>query len=1019
MDVTLFNCAGWSQMGGVWIKPEESMRYLVTAEQRVSGPSKVSAKLPEILVHSPAGKLTPSDLVQDVTVLAFPAPREGRDRLAGAGVTIKTEPPVEGARNWLDNDRLTFAEVPVAKDGSPTVIELTTEKPFTARSLTFRLPWYDVERKRGSGGCFDADCELLVKAPDGSFRSVRKFEYRRQNFTISSGPLMRGPVSISFPEITGTCFRIVMNTIKKHPFYNKLPTYLDGIELSGAPRLERFVEQQLGKTYPGIFPPWDYYLFPGQAEADDAALCVKAQDIRNLNEYVNKDGLLTWDVPDGDWVVLRVAMMPTGRMISPAAKEATGLEVDKMSPVAVKKHFDAYVGKLLKQMPAADRKALRGVSVDSYEAGPQNWTDDAREQFMKAYGYDPLPWLTTLTGRVVGSVEQSERFLWDLRRLVADRIAATYGAFQEVASGNGLEFWLEPYGHFGFPAEFLQLGGRADGVGGEFWLNPKHGDMEVRAGVSSGHIYGKQKISSEAFTGTPSYGYTQDPWTLKPIGDLAQAWGINHFVLHVYIHQTDDRKPGMNAWFGTEFNRNNTWFDKGQTWIDYLRRSHFLLQHGCAVADVAYFIGEDAPKMSGIQQPALPEGYSFDYVNGEVIRERMKEENGRFVLPGGMSYALLVLPPLDMMRPELLKKIRDLVAAGGAVLGAPPVRSPSLQNYPKADEEVRQLARELWGDLNGKENTSRKFGKGWVFQGLDVQASLNKLGVKPSIAGLEVEAKPREDGYKDPLPWTHRTLPDGSQQFMALRWQHRSSAEGEIFYIANQADKRLSVSPSFRVEGKQPELWDPVTAEHRLLPDFAIKDGRTVVPLEFGPRESLFVLFRKSAHAAGGGKNLPSYRTVKELTGPWSVSFDPQWGGPKSVVFEKLENWLDRSEEGIRNYGGTAVYTKTFDLPKLEQGKTVHLNLGNVRSLASIRLNGRDLGVIWCYPWRLEITSAAKSGQNKLEIEVTNTWVNRLLADTKLPEEKRLTYVARSAIRAQKPQASGLFGPVVIEMKEE
>ena len=373
--------------------------------------------------------------------------------------------------------------------------------------------------------------------------------------------------------------------------------------MSGAARLERFVEKQLGKMHPTPLPMWDTYLWPQQAEPDAPQLAVPPGEVVDLSDRLAADGTLRWDVPAGEWVILRTGMTPTGTKNAPASPEGQGLEVDKMNRQAAQTHFDAFIGQLLKRMPASERTAFKHVVADSYEMGSQNWTDGFGELFRERYGYDARRWLPVLTGRIVGSADQSNRFLWDLRRLVADRVAMDYvGGLRDVCHQHGLKLWLENYGHWGFPAEFLQYGGQADHISGEFWATGELGSIELRAASSASHIYGMPITSAEAFTGGPFFVST--PWSLKRRGDWAVTEGINHFVLHVYIHQpSEDRRPGVNAWFGTEFNRHNTWFESSGTWIEYLRRSHFLLQQGRHVADVAYFIGEDAPKMTGVRQP--------------------------------------------------------------------------------------------------------------------------------------------------------------------------------------------------------------------------------------------------------------------------------------------------------------------------------------------------------------------------------------------------------------------------------
>ena len=380
----------------------------------------------------------------------------------------------------------------------------------------------------------------------------------------------------------------------------------------------------------------------------------------------------------------------------PATPATTGLEVDKMNRAALKAHFDAYTGELLRRTTPAERKSFTHVIADSYETGPQNWTDGLEKDFKESYGYDPLPFLPVLTGRVVQSAAASDRFLWDLRRLVAEKIARDYvGGLRDLCAKNGLKLWLENYGHWGFPSEFLYYGGQSHEVGGEFWAGQSVKNGELRAAASASHTYGFRDVWAEAYTGGPAMINT--PRDLKAQGDQSFCEGVTQFVLHVNIHQPDDsKKPGINAWFGTEFNRHNTWFRESKTWIDYLRRSTVLLRAGYPAADVAYFIGEDAPKMNGMRQPEVPVGYDWDFINSDVLLNHLTVKNGRLTLPHGTSYAVLVLPDYPTMRPEVLAKISDLVAAGATVVGKAPDRSPSQQNQPAADARLKQLAAALW-----------------------------------------------------------------------------------------------------------------------------------------------------------------------------------------------------------------------------------------------------------------------------------------------------------------------------------
>lgn len=734
LKIGLFNCPGWSQSGGPWIKPQQAMRYLVSSETRVTGPARFEQKLS-----------VPANPFQDVALLAFPAPPHDAEVLAC--VALNGNKPVE-------------IELPSAQ---------------TARSLSI-VP--------GENG-WSAQCELLAAGEDGQFRSVKSFFFDRSNMAITVGPMPFGPVMVTFPATKANRFRLVLTNVKGQNPEGE-------VTLWAAARLDSFVEKQLGKMHPTPLPMWDSYLWPSPVEPDLPG--ISTGKIINLSARLARDGMLRWDVPPGEWIILRVGMTPTGVHNHPASPEGRGLEVDKMNHVAAKAHFEAFIGKLLQRIPPAKRRAFRHVVADSYETGSQNWTDDFGVVFQQRYGYDPLPWLPVLTGRIVGSADQSERFLWDLRRLVADRVATGYvGGLREQCERKGLQLWLENYGHWGFPAEFLQYGGQSDCIGGEFWATGNLGSIELRAASSCANTYGKPIVSAEAFTGGPPFQSV--PSSLKARGDWAFCEGINHFVLHVYIHQPwQDRRPGINAWFGTEFNRHNTWFEDSRAWIDYLRRCCWLLQQGWRVADVAYFIGEDAPKMTGVRKPEVPAGCDFDYINAEVILNKLSVKNGLLTLPHGTAYRALVLPELTTMRPEVLRKLVALSEAGAKIIGPAPSRSPSLQNYPRCDEEVRRLAAEL-------------------------------------------RTEPRMD-----------IAPD-FQSGKRLLFTHRRSKEADIYFVANPQPNEVDTVAAFRVTGKAPELWCPVTGKIVRLAVYDETDGMTRLPLHLDAYGSVFIVFRAPGDA--------------------------------------------------------------------------------------------------------------------------------------------------------------------------
>ena len=675
-------------------------------------------------------------------------------------------PAAAAAPALTDGDPSTACEFPKGADAAGGVFTVDIEhgEPFVARSLT-------LHPGRGS---FKVACELLAADAAGEFRPVRGFvmdrtALSRPKYAINVGFLVRGPAVVSFPAVTSRVFRLkttlqAVEGSKAAPGSTETvfePPGIGEIVLSPAARMDRVIEKQLGKTSSSTLPGWDAYLWPRPAEPESPGFAVAPPSIVSLGDRLATDGSLRWDVPAGDWIILRAGMTPTGAQNHPTTDQGRGLEVDKMNRDAIEAHYRGFMAPFLARVPAGARSAVNRVVIDSYEVGSQNWTDGFHASFEKAFGYDPRPWLPVLTGRIVGSADLSDRFLWDLRRHIADRIGTEYvGGLRDVANRDGRRLGLENYGHWGFPAEFLHYGGQSDDLGGEFWIREgplaRREGIELRDASSAAHLYGKRTVYAEAFTSARSF--LESPGNIKAQGDWAYCQGINHFVLHVYIHQPwEDRKPGVNAWFGTEFNRHNTWFEPSKAWVDYLRRCQFLLRRGTSVADVAYFIGDDTPKMTGIRKPALPAGYEYDFINAEVLLTRAVVKDGRLAIPDGPSYAILVLPPQDTMRPETLRRIRDLVADGASILGPPPARSPSLKGHPACDAEVARLAEELWGaatrapDARGAAAADRPsspgprpFGRGRVFRGDDLAGALRELGADPAVV-----APPG-------VLWTHR-----------------------------------------------------------------------------------------------------------------------------------------------------------------------------------------------------------------------------------------------------------------------
>ena len=941
VELGLFNSPGWSQSGGPWVKPEQAMRRLVASSVAVTGPAK-GVKLP-----APKFESVPADEFQDLLAVAYPAPALATERLEAKDV----------------NDSL------LQRAGQPLVVDLASDKPFTAQSV--ELAFID--------GTIAGSVKVEAETAPDSWQKVCEMPFSRANHATNVGFSPHAPVLASFAPVTATRYRVTI--APAGGFQSRFAT----VSVCGAPLIARAYEKTLAKMFESPLPYWHEYQWPAEpANAEGTALDPAKAVV--LHGKVARDGSLDWDVPEGRWLVYRFATAATGTKNSPANPEATGYEVDKMSRAHVAAHFDAYLGKILARTPAGPRKAIKHAVLDSYEMGGQNFTDDFAARFKAAFGYDPTPYLPAFFGMPTASRDDSDRFLWDVRRFVADEVAYSYvGGLRAASNHHGLNTWLECYGHWGFPGEFLQYGGQSDGIAGEFWSEGSLGDIENRAASSCGHIYGKRQIWAESNT-CGGRAFERTPMDLKSRTDRFFADGINATILHLYILQHDERVPGNIAWFGNEFNRKNTWFEHFDLFSGYLKRAGYMLQQGLNVADIAYFIGEDAPKMTGVTDPGVPRGRQFDYINGEVLRETAGvDARGRLVLPHGTAYEVLVLPKLETMRPELLARIEKLVHAGAFVLGPKPVRSPSLAGQPQADARVKEIADRLWGDVDGKTVKFATRGKGTIAWGLSLDEALKMRNCGTDLL---------HDGRAH-LIHAHRTMPNA-----------------ELYFVACFGGRAApSVDVSFRVSGRVPEIWDAATGEIREADTWHFENGRTVVNLSFAPHGSLFVVFAKDAAGRTGATAKPAGAPL-EVAGPWALAFesDPIHRGPaKPVKTVQLFDLSTSADPAVKFYSGKIVYTTTFTC-KGPAARRV-LDLGDVQVTAKVKVNGKAAGGVCFAPYRLDVTEFVKEGVNELEVEVCDLWVNRLVGDNDVADRPTWTSLPCCG-KGTALRKSGLIGPV-------
>ncbi len=756
----------------------------------------------------------------------------------------------------------------------------------------------------------------------------------------------------------------------------------------------------------------------------------KGIDLRQVVDLTGRmapDGTLAWTPPAGVWTILRFCYtVGPGSHVSTCTQGWEGLAIDPMDATAFQRYWDDVMEPLIVDAKAIPGCTLRYLHTDSWEIEPYNWTTRLPEEFRKRRGYDMTPWLPVLARKTLQTVEASERFLHDFRKTVAELTAENYyGPFLANAHRHGLEVRAESGGPHGVPIDAQHCLGMIDVPMSEFWATswrhrvPESKRFFVKQPASAAHTYGRKLVAAEGFT-TIGPHWQERVWNnLKPNFDHALCEGLNQLVWTLVACSPKEMGlPGQDMFAGSHFNPNSTWWQQSEGFLTYINRCHWMLQQGLFVGDVLYYYGDLAPNYASLRAmnpTGLPLGYDYDVASEYVLLNRALVKDGRIVLPDGMSYGALVLPAHPNASLAILRKLRDLEKAGAILIGPRPDSSSGLLAWQQGDKETLELIQHLWGTMGQKGVVTYGTTADWL--------KSTRLSPDFEVVG-------------------------NAQTNAPLDYIHRRDGETEIYFVTNPADKPLQAKTRFRVTGKTPELWDAVTGTIRELPVFQVtEDGRTEVPLAFESHQSFFVVFRKKGGEVGDqrseirGQNFQELRPVQELTGAWEVTFDPAWFYPDNgtggkMTFAALSDWTAYADPALKYYSGKAIYRLVFSYQSsvISHQLTDHrslitdysplfLSLGDVREMARVKLNGRDLGVVWCPPWNVQLPEGIlKATGNTLEIEVVNFWPNRLIGDAKLPPEQRRTRTniakfddAKGDKNYTTLMPSGLLGPVTLQ----
>ncbi|MFT3727917.1 MAG: glycosyl hydrolase [Terricaulis sp.] len=998
LEFAIASSPGWSETGGPWVEPRNGMKKLVWSEVELPGGAHFSGALPappnqtgpfqNLPEQGTFGMLSRDGAARqfyaDVAVLAYPV-------TARQGALTPRTASANGAAidaNVLNGDLSSGIAFPGPTPAGEGHVQLDFAQTQSVASATLCATFV-------TSGPFSAPvaARLEVSTDAATWRAVAETDL---------GPV---PATLSFAPVRGKHFRLA--------FFNRpsennqaiadmapgadLPAMIASIAGSMRPTAPQLVQFEVFETpritafekKAGFDVAMDYFALDAATGGEINGVDPSA--VVDISAHMSADGRLNWTPPAGRWKVLRLGYSLTGKKNHPAPPEATGLEVDKFDASAVEAYVNTYLD-MYRDAAGADMMGARGVRAlltDSTEVGPANWTPTLLQEFQQRRGYDARPYLPALTGAIIGSRAQSDRFLFDFRATLAElHASAHYGTIARVAHQRGLIVYGESLeGGRNVLGDDLDMRASADVPMSAMWSyrtapRPTY-ITDDRGAASISHLRGGTYVACESLTsvGQP---WNHCPRDLQPMIDSIFLNGVNRPVIHTSPHQPTEQAPGISlSIFGQYFTRHETWAEMAKPWVDYIARNSYLLQQGRNVADVAYFYGEDTPigpQAAHGYPDDVPTHYAYDFVSAHALTSMLSVDAGEVVSTGGARYKVIYLNRYTThMTLPVLRKLAALAEAGATIVGDAPQVSPGLHDDA---QEFSTLVSRLWAG-----GAVTRVGAGRVFSGRDVEAALAQISVPPDMS----------DGHED----------------RALQFVHRRLSDGDLYFVSNRTGEAQRREVRFRSQGKAAQFW---RADTGVIEDASFRhDGdHTLTPLDLLPHQSVFVVFRTPSPEPSRTIAPVNLSQIAEIDGPWTVAFQADRGAPAQIALPHLASLSAQEDAGVKYFSGIATYTKSVDVPRARGARALWLDLGAVGDIAEVRVNGRFAGTAWKAPYRLDIAPFVRAGANSIEVRVANLWANRLIGDQQ-PGATKIAFTTVPTFTAQAPlRPSGLIGPVTL-----